>query len=200
MVERIEINLLPAEYRVHTKRVRLSRDIIYPSLVVIIFLFGILSWGMVIENRIKHMENDIAELEQKIHQNRHIQNEINNLRRDKLVIDEKIKALTMINVNREKWVRLMEVFAGRLPTYSYLINIREEPNSRLRIEGRTFSFPEVAHYMTRLKETEYVNKVELSNIEQTDRTVRKYSFSIICDINPEAMIDTESGIQEVASR
>ncbi|MDG5814351.1 PilN domain-containing protein [Chitinispirillales bacterium ANBcel5] len=186
MIERIEINLLPAEYRIHSRRLRLPRETVYPILGLLLFALGITLFSFWTRNSINQIENEIAMLDNNIQQNRHIQTEINELRRDKQIIDEKVRALERINVNREKWVRLMELFARRLPTHSYLTSLREEQDSKLRIEGRTFSFPEVATFMTRLKESEYITHVELSNIEQIDDRSREYRFGMVCSINPDA--------------
>ncbi|KMQ51621.1 Type IV pilus biogenesis protein PilN [Chitinispirillum alkaliphilum] len=190
MIERIEINLLPAEYRVHTRKMRLTRDVVYPVLALIVLAVAGAVYSMMVNNELSQLEADIQQINNSIRQNQHIQNEINSLRRDKREIDEKIVALERINVNREKWVRLMEIFSQRLPGNTFLLSIREEPGSRLRVEGRTFVFPEVADYMSRLKEEDYISAVELSDIEQINPRTREYRFAFACHINADAMLTT----------
>jgi Tfp pilus assembly protein PilN len=121
-------------------------------------------WSVNIENTKGICENEIKVLEQQIVINRPIHEEIKKLRSDQLLIGEKIRALERISVNREKWVRLMEELSSRLPEYTWLISIKEENSTPpvIHIEGRTFSFPEVANYMSQLKDSEYVNSVDLS--------------------------------------
>ena len=191
MIERIEINLLPAEYRVHRKSFRIKREVAYPLFVLVLLGIGLFFYSFTLQSTIRQYENEVIALEQQIQQNRPIQTEIDRLRRDKAVIQEKIRALERINVNREKWVRLMEELSGRLPEYTWLISIKEENSTPpvLHIEGRTYSFPDVAHYMSSLKESEYVTSVDLSNIEQINSRDKIFRFGISCGINPDAKLN-----------
>jgi Tfp pilus assembly protein PilN len=185
MIERIEINLLPAEYRFHKKRFRLEREMIYPLLGVITIGVILVFWTLFQQNSISYNNSQISFLSQQIEQNRPIQNEINKLRSEKMAIQEKIRALERISVNREKWVKLMEELSGRLPQYTWLLSVKEENTIPpvLSIEGRTYSFPEVANYMSNLKESKYINSVGLTDIEQVSSKEKVYRFSITCSLN-----------------
>ena len=196
MIERIEINLLPAEYRIHKRNLKIPRSIVYPVAAVIVLALGAASVSVYMQSMASSLEDEIAALNREIQSNKHIQAEINKLRRDKNEIEEKIRALERINVNRELWVRLMEVLSNAMPPHSWLMSVREEagPPPVLRIEARTYSFHEVAHYMSRLEASEFINKVELSDIEQTQAHGRNvYRFSISCTINPDAKLDASQG-------
>ncbi|MBD3345746.1 MAG: hypothetical protein GF401_11855 [Chitinivibrionales bacterium] len=194
MIERIEINLLPAEYRVHKRGIRLQREMVYPILGVLMLWLALFYMIFSLDGEISKVENEIRMTEQSIQKNRHIKNEIKKLQAARKNIDQKIRALQRINVNKEKWVRLMEVLCGRLPEYSWLTSLREKVSGNtatLEIDGRTFSFPEVANYMSNLTENEYVSTVDLSNIEEMKSSDMKssYRFSIIADINPDAGLE-----------
>jgi Tfp pilus assembly protein PilN len=201
MIERIEINLLPAEYRIHKKVFKLKREIVYPVLGVVIICIGLLSWTATLQASIGQYKNEIRAIKQQIALNKPIQNEINRLREDKLTIQGKIRALERISVNREKWVKLMEELSQRLPEYTWIISIKEENSAPpvLHIEGRTYSFPEVANYMSSLKESVYITSVDLSNIEQVDPKEKVYRFSISCAINPDANLMTDQKTAPVAN-
>jgi Tfp pilus assembly protein PilN len=200
MIERIEINLLPAEYRIHKKVFKLKREVVYPLLGVAIISLGLLSWTVTFQSSISQYTNEIRTIQQQIALNKPIQNEINKLREDKITIQGKIRALERINVNREKWVRLMEELSQRLPEFTWIISIKEESSLPpiIHLEGRTFSFPEVANYMSNLKESVYVSDVDLSNIEQIDNKEKMYRFSISCTINPDANLENEQGASVAA--
>ena len=201
MIERIEINLLPAEYRVHKSTFRVQREVAYPFLIIMVAGFLLLLWSLNLQNMIRQANNEITSLDQQIKQNLPIQNEINQLRKDKALIQEKILALERINVNREKWVRLMEELSGRLPEYTWLISVKEENSTPpvLHIEGRTYSFPEVANYMSNLKGSEYVVSVDLSNIEQIDPRKKLYRFIVSCSINPDVKLLDGNNSQYMAN-
>jgi Tfp pilus assembly protein PilN len=185
MIERIEINLLPAEYRFHKRRFRIQREMIYPLLAVILTGIVLVFWTLFQENSISYNNSQIKFLTQQIEQNRPIQNEINMLRSDKMAIQEKIRALERISVNREKWVKLMEELSGRLSQYTWLLSLKEENTIPpvLSIEGKTYSFPEVANYMSNLKESKYISSVGLTDIEQVSSKEKVYKFSITCTLN-----------------
>lgn len=190
MVEKIEINLLPAEYRIHKRNFHLQREVVYPLILMFIVCIGLVLWSINIQNSISICQNEIKLLEQQIVQNKPINEEIKKLRSDQQRIQEKIRALERISVNREKWVRLMEELSMRLPEYTWLVSIKEENGAIpvIHLEGRTYSFPEVANYMSKLKESEYILSVELSRIEQIDPEKRLFSFSVSCTVNPDAKL------------
>jgi Tfp pilus assembly protein PilN len=192
MIERIEINLLPAEYRVRKRSMNLPRSIVYPVMIFLVFACGAGLYTVYLRDKQARLEEEIAVIEKDIQANAHIQAEINKLREDRKVTEEKIKALQRINVNREKWVRLLEVLSGKLPAYTWLMSVKEESGGeQLVIEARTYSFPEVAHYMTRLEENEYISAVILSGIEQIQGQGRMlYRFSITCTLNKDAGLTT----------
>lgn len=196
MIERIEINLLPAEYRFHKRHFRIQRELFYPLLFCALTIVTLILMTIFMQNSVNFQNSQIKFVSQQIDQNRPIQNEIVQLRSDKLTIQEKIKALERINVNREKWVRLMEEICRRLPQYTWLIEIKEGFGSspELSIEGRTFSFPEVANYMSNLKECNFVESVGLTNIEQvTDLNEKLFKFYITCVINPDINLVSARG-------
>ncbi|MGB7567866.1 MAG: PilN domain-containing protein [Chitinivibrionales bacterium] len=197
MIERIEINLLPAEYRFHRKTIKLQREIVYPVLGVLLVAFGLALYTFNMESQITQLKSDILRTEESFKKNKPIKDEIARLKDNKKIVEGKIVALERITVDRGKWVRLMEIICQRLPDFTWLISC-EEKDSTIVIEGRTFSFPEVANYMTRLSESKYIKAVDLSGIEQKD-ALKTFSFIISCKINPEAEMDNVSS-QETASK
>jgi len=189
MIERIEINLLPVEYRVRKRSLNLPRSIVYPVVALVALAAGAGFYTIYLTEKQARLTEEIAAIEKEIAANKHVQDEINKLRKEKQATDLKIRALERISVDREKWVRLLEVFSGSLPAYAWLVSIRDErgPPEKVQIEARTYSFPEVAHYMSKLEEAEYIKSVTLTGIEQVQGHDRKvYKFNITCDINADA--------------
>jgi Tfp pilus assembly protein PilN len=193
MIERVEINLLPAEYRVHKRGIRISRAIVYPVLGLVVLGFFLLSWTIGLDSQIHQLRGDILSINDMIQKNSYIKDQINRLRSDRSVIQEKIVALERINVNREKWVRLMEILCQRVPDFTWVVSIDEKDQTPplLAIEGRTLSFPEVANFMSRLSESEFIRSVDLSSIEETREAIKMFRFNISCTINPDVRLETE---------
>lgn len=197
MVERIEINLLPAEYRVHRRQLAVNRRALYSVLVVVLLMLSLVVVTTAYDRQINELQSKISMVEGDIARNSHVQKEINTLRSEKTQIEGKIRALQRIDVNREKWVRLLEVFSRYLPEYSWLVSMQERPGEAegdapiLEMEGRTYSIPDVADYMAELKQSPYLAKVDLSNIEQVDERQQIFRFRINCEINPDAGLNDE---------
>jgi Tfp pilus assembly protein PilN len=195
MIERIAINLLPAEYRIHKKTLHLHREIVYPLLVVGMVWSGLMIWNFKLDNSINEVKRDITVIEQSIRSNKPIKDEIERLRQSKIVVQGKIQALEQISVDKAKWVRLMEVLCQRLPNYTW-INSCDEKDSSLIIEGSTFSFPEVANFMSRLSESPYIKTVDLSGIEERGPS-KTFWFSISCRLNSKATIKNSVPLSSV---
>jgi len=198
MIERIEINLLPAEYRIHKRSVDLPRSLVYPIVGIVVFLLAAGLYTVYLRDQEARLQDDVAALEAEIKANAHIQAEIKKLRDEKKITEEKIKALMLISVNREKWVRLLEVLSGKLPPYTWLVSVKETNADNLSVEARTYSFPEVAHYMTRLEEHEYITRVDLVSIEQVagPEGRKAYRFSINCAVNKDAGLGAPASTPE----
>jgi Tfp pilus assembly protein PilN len=202
MIERIEINLLPVEYRVRKRSFNLPRSIVYPALALIVFAVGAGFYTIYLGEKQARLTDEIEAIEKEIAANKQVQTEINELRKRKQITDQKIRALERISVDREKWVRLLEVFSGNLPTYAWLISVKESGEEQPRnivVEARTYSFPEVADYMKKLEAAEYIKNVTLMppGIEQIQGSDRKvYKFTITCDINPDVGLRPALNIDE----
>ncbi len=165
-MKRIEINLLPVEYRVRPKTIRLDREIVWPLVVALIIMtiMGIITANL--NGEIEAFEARIESVERDIEKNRVVAKEIKDLEKSRETVISKIRALEQIDVSREKWVRIPEILSRELPERTWLVGMSEN-GKRLQVNGQTMSFPEVAGYMARLSATELINEVELLMIEQT---------------------------------
>ncbi len=190
MIEQIAINLLPAEYRVHTSRFYLQKEILFPLLVLAVLLLGMTGWTLWLDTEINGYKKKIEKTEDEIAKNKHLLVEIQQLERQKKLVQQKIKALERIDVNRNKWIRLQEVFCQKLPEVTWLDKVEERKDTSrvLEVEGKTYSFSEVALYMSALTESEFINTVDLVNIEQVGGAEKMFKFVILCKVNPDARL------------
>jgi Tfp pilus assembly protein PilN len=202
MVDRIEINLLPAEYRVHHRTIRVPRWVFYPLLGLALLGAWLSLWSMVLDAQVSALGKESSDLDVKIQENRHIEHEINELKADRRQVVQKIQALERISVNRARWVRLLEVLSQNMPGYTWLVSIDEKDSAApvLSIEGRTFSFPDVAEYMAKLKGSPYVLGVDLADIEQIAGNDRLYKFNIAVATNPNVGIAADEDTTAVLKR
>ncbi|MBD3239809.1 MAG: hypothetical protein GF331_04435 [Chitinivibrionales bacterium] len=192
MYDFIEVNLLPAEYRVRKRNVRLEPWIVWPALGVVAVLGGLGLFHTVQTAEIEQLQNRSRQLDVQIRANAKVEQEINKLEQEKKTIVGKIMALERISVNRAKWVRLLEIFCRHLPQYSWLVSMTESDGTppKLTLQGKTRSFPEVATYMADLRKSIYVTNVELTRIEQMSDAEKVFGFEIVCTIDPDAGLTT----------
>lgn len=185
MIERIEVNLLSAEYRIHGKNVSLQREIVYPLLILVIAAVVITSISLSLDSKIDTLKHQINETNKEITRSEYIRKELKNLKKQKKLVEKKLNALELINVNREKWIRLQEVFCKALPNAIWIEKIEEKHNASTKIEinGKTLSFVQVAVFMKSLLESNYIDRIELLKIEQMGISETIYNFGLLCEIN-----------------
>jgi Tfp pilus assembly protein PilN len=167
--------------------------VFYPVFILLLLAAFLISLTFGLNTEIRQRKNEIAAVDAMIKANSYIKEQIGKLKADRAVIQEKIVALERINVNREKWVRLMEIMCQRIPDFTWVLSITERSQTPpvLAIDGRTLSFPEVANFMTQLSGTNYIKSVDLSGIQETNEATKMYRFSISCTINPDAQLEAE---------
>ncbi|MDR0331018.1 MAG: PilN domain-containing protein [Chitinispirillales bacterium] len=192
MVDRIEINLLPAEYRVRKRSLALPRSIVYPAIILFALAIGMALTTIYLNDKSAQLTEEIAAIEKEIAANKHIQAEINKLREEKQITDQKIRALERISVDREKWVRLLEILSGSRPERTWLVSVKEE-GAKLVLEARTYAFADVAIYMNNLKEAEYIRDVGLVSVEQIQgpQEMKVYKFNVHCALNSDMGLGPE---------
>lgn len=184
MIERIEVNLLPYEYRDQSKKIVIPKGSFIIAVAVSLVVVTIFIMTANINSRIDILTRENREKKAEIDKYRPLLKEINTLKKRKSEVTIKIGALEKISIDREKWVRLQETFVKQLPQTTWIDKITERKGKarELEIVGRTYSFSEAAVYMGRLRETKAVTKVDLLDITMVSTLDRVYKFTIICHV------------------
>lgn len=182
MLERIEINLLPADYRIKSNVLKIRREIIYPLLIDFILVTVMMLFMIKLKADATNYKNMIATVEASIKDNEHVRKEIQSMREKKERVRNKIAVLEKITVNREKWVRLLETFSGALPDKCWLTSVTQLPNDAavIEVKGHSLSFPGIAHYMTKLENSGYISQVDLKSIENRGNETGLFLFILMC--------------------
>jgi Tfp pilus assembly protein PilN len=180
MVEKIEINLIPLEYRVHQRRFVLKKEVLIPILISAILVIVATSWLGFLNGRISTVTSEITRIESEIRRNKPIQDEIHVLQKKQKSMLAKVNGLKEIKVNRENWVRLSEEFSREIPVNSWLTKITQKKDDASTIElvGVTEAFGEVGQYMARLMETPRFAVVKLVEIKDKNKSGDMLEFKI----------------------
>ena len=168
-MSRIEINLLPVQYR--RKRVRvdriLCRRVVWPTIAFMILLVAGIAWSMNLTMDRDRLSGELDTIQKTIASKQKLLDEIKKLEADKAVIERKNAALRSIQVSRQRWIVIFENISYVLPENTWITSI-EEKGGRLEMTAVTFQFADVALYMTELQKQVAITNVRLKKI----RTVR----------------------------
>lgn len=168
-MSRIEINLLPVQYR--RKRVRvdriLCRRVVWPTIALMILLVAGIGWSMNLTMDRDRLDGELDTIKKTIASKQSLLDEIKKLEADKAVIQRKNDALRSIQVSRQRWIVIFENISYVLPENTWITSI-EEKGGRLEMTAVTFQFADVAFYMTELQKQVAITNVRLKKI----RTVR----------------------------
>ncbi len=169
----IEVNLLPAEYRVVRNQYKWMSDrrVIYSTLAAVVFI--VIGWLIffTMQASLASTQSHIDALNAEIHTYDTVKAQIKALEDLKSKQDKKIQALKSISVSKMRWVRILEDLNASVPPHTWIISIKEEGNNVLAIEGRTYVFQEVAQFMLQLDRRPYFDAPKLDKIEQTSVSV-----------------------------
>jgi len=178
MIEKIEVNLIPAEYVVREKRFSIDLTIFIPVLISIVLITVAMIWLSIINSNIERERITISNIEREIQVNRTIQVEIRNLEARIAEMQTKVHALKSIDVNREKWIRALELYTYVLPENTWLTSIEQAESGVITINGVTEADAEVGQIMNRLMASPSVRDVRLVEIRDAGRNGELKNFTV----------------------
>ncbi len=177
MVEKIEINLIPHEYRVRTRKFTIKKDVLIPVVISSVMITAMIMWNTILVGSVKKAEHETTNIESQIAANGTIKKEIEDLGVEQQAMERKITGLKQISVVRDKWVRLLELYCTELPANSWITEIAEEGSS-VKITGETMAFGEVGQFMVQLMNNPLVSSVSLVEVKGKDATGSLLTFTV----------------------
>ena len=194
-MSRIEINLLPVQYR--RKRVRvdriLCRRVVWPTIAFLILLVAGIGWSMNLTMDRDRLEGELDTIKKTIASKQSLLDEIKKLEADKAVIQRKNDALRSIQVSRQRWIVIFENLSYVLPENTWITGI-DEKNGRLEMTAVTFQFSDVAQYMTELQKQVAITNVRLKNV-RTVKVAKAQGFEFSLSIGLAKDINLNAGGQ-----
>lgn len=178
MIEKIEINLIPAEYVVREKKFSINLGLMGPILISLGLICISMIWLNAVSSQVSQEEIKIANVEREIRANKTIQDEIKTLEASQAEMRLKVTGLKSINVNRAKWVDAFELYADILPENTWFTAIEEDTVGTVKVSGVTEADAEVGQLMNRLFATPNVAGVNLVEMKEVSRGGRQRSFAV----------------------
>jgi Tfp pilus assembly protein PilN len=179
MVEKIEINLIPAEYVVREKKFSINLSIFIPVIISLGLICLALIWLNMLNMQAEKEKINIANLDREIEVNKTIQQEIKVLEQKQNEMQVKVTGLKSINVNRAKWVDAFELYADIIPENTWLTAIEEDSTTGIiKVSGMTEADAEVGQFMNRLFDSPSIVGVNLVEMKDAGRSGHLKSFAI----------------------
>jgi len=178
MIEKIEINLIPAEYVIREKHFSINLSILIPVLVCLTFILSAWLWLTIVNSQIVRENEEIANMKRKIEVNKNIEEDIEKLKKLQGEMQVKVDALKSINVNRAKWIEALELYADIMPENTWLTGIEEADNGMITVNGITEADAEVGQFMNRLFNSPLVSGVNLLELKDAGKNGLQKSFTI----------------------
>lgn len=166
---RIEINLLPLQYRKAVKDFSwiTDRRVVWPTIALAVCIVAAM---MVYAYTLEITSSLSAELESvkaSVERERPLLAKISDLEKTQSIVNTKIRSLKSIQVSKKRWVVLFENVSSVLPPNMWITSLNQVGEFNLEMRGVTFDFSEVAEYMVKLEKQSSIESVSLVTIATT---------------------------------
>jgi len=153
----IRINLLPEEFHVRRKKLRVSPRAsffvaAFAGLCVVILLLTL--WQ---GSRLRALDEDIRQTRMEAERQRADLALVEQLTALKERILERMQVVEQLNQNRTRWIDILTDLSVSMPEEMWLMTFKEEQtgnSEQARIQGMTFSLKPIALFMDQLEESD----------------------------------------------
>lgn len=179
-----EINLLPWREELREERKRQFLTVLVAVAILAVVLGGLWTWvrDSAIDNQVavnSELKSGIAELDQQVR-------EIEQLRKDKADMLDRMDVIKSLQGNRPEIVKLFDQFVRIMPDGSYVSRV-EASGSTFSVEGKAESNQRISALMRRMDETMKFSDPDLTTVN-ADRELgdQGSSFEMTAEIVNEA--------------
>jgi type IV pilus assembly protein PilN len=177
----IRVNLLP--YWEEKKKASIKRQIIIASSAGAFLFVIIASAHTYMVTSVASLEDRVEEAHSRLQQLTKITGDIDKFKRDKDIVQKKLKIITDLEENRMYPVHLMETFAVNVPEGKIWLTSLQESGTTLRVEGVALNNPAIAEFMKILEGSGTIRSVDLISAKQVIISDAKLtSFVLSCGL------------------
>ncbi|HEU19233.1 MAG TPA: hypothetical protein ENO00_07645 [Deltaproteobacteria bacterium] len=177
----IRINLLP--YWEEKKKANIKRQILIASVSFASLLLIILSVHLYMITSIGSLEDSVEDAKLRLKQLTKITGDIDKFKKDKEIVQKKLKVITDLEENRMDPVHLMDTFASKVPEGKIWLTSLAETGANLRVEGVASNNPAIAQFMKILEASDTIKSVDLLSAKQVVVSdVKLTSFVLSCGL------------------
>lgn len=175
----IRINLLPSGKK---KAVTIPHSIIYGVIAAVLSIIIAIVVLIFLNKEISSLEADVTAKENRLRQLEVTLQKVKNYERDNAEFREKSRIIEQLKKNQIIPLRLLDEVSKMLPKGVWLTRLSDAGGS-ISIEGYAFSNTDLVSYVQNLKNSKYLNNVELiesrqMSLEQTSVYKFRLTFGI----------------------
>jgi type IV pilus assembly protein PilN len=175
----IRVNLLP--YWEEKKKADIKRQIIIASVAFAALFVIIASVHMYMVTSVNSLKDKVEEAQLRLQQLTKITGDIDKFKKDKDVVQKKLKIITDLEQSRMYPVHLMDTFAADVPEGRIWLTSLQETGSILMVEGVALNNPAIAEFMKILETSGTIRSVDLVSAKQVIISdVKLTSFVLSC--------------------
>lgn len=177
----IRINLLPI--RQLKKRAGLRNEVAAFGITFLGLLIALAVVNLMMAQNVEAIRQELKNLQAKKESYKPILKEMEQLQKEKKLLETKTQAINKLKENSQLTVRVLDEIAGRTLTSRMWITSLKETGTKLTISGVALDNATIAQYMDKLEDSPYFANAELANSSQTVIADQKLkSFGLTLDI------------------
>jgi len=193
----IRINLLPEEFHIRKKKIRVSPHWSLLVVGVAVFLLAILLLTVWQKSRIGRLEKEIQQTRLEADRQRADLALVEQLTALKEKILQRMQVVEQLNQNRTRWIEILTDLSQSMPEDMWIVSFKEEQGlgePRVRIQGMTFSLQPIAFLMNNLKETRWFNRPQFTYAQRIPVPEgMAYDFEILSNLSRPTRVGLSPG-------
>jgi type IV pilus assembly protein PilN len=175
----IRINLLP--YHEIERKETQSRQIFILASSFVLFLLILASVQIYLWGNISSLEQGLKAKEERLVVLNKIIGEVDEFKKEKLVLEKKLAIIGDLEKNRTYPVRMLADIASQVPVKDVWLDKLSQTSGTLNIEGKGRDNFAVVRFMKNLEGSMYIQSVELVSSKQSEISgVKLQQFNISC--------------------
>lgn len=177
----IRINLLPI--RQMKKRRHLKTELAGLLAALLLVVLVLVAVWLSLAGKITNLKAELVALEQKKQSYQPIIKQIDTLKKEKQLVEQKLNSIKKLQAGAQVTVRVLDEVASRTTTNRMWLNSLQQSAGRLQLQGIALDNETIAQYMQQLEASEYLEKTELTSSAQIDVAKQKLkSFSLTINV------------------
>jgi len=180
----IRINLLP--YWEKKKKAGIQRQIILISAIVAAFVIVLVAVHFSMTYSVKSLNKQVKASEEELAKLTKITGDVARYKKDKAIVEKKLKIITDLERNRMDPVYIMDEVATRIPVNKVWLTHLNERGSGLNLKGVAVNNADIALFMMQLESSRFIATVDLISAEQIQiSNVKVMKFNLACKLKKE---------------